>query len=397
MIVIFMLVCSCSTTVHINSDSQVREKVDLLAIGPKNIKEIKGVNFPYNYKIKDNNVPQLVLISSNSNAFIYDSIWIEVGSRNINENWAPPAIMFATLTLGVATPILKYMWADVPSKKYYTTRGIQLDAANSYKLDEEYRELNLTLLAYQLLENNEFEKAYLVANYLINKNPSAEMYYLRAISNLKNKEKKKALKDFKKALEYVNSDSQTWITNEIYYNINLIENQMNSERKQKWESLGSAILTMGQAAVNIYYQHNNSSLIGMGNYIDNSLLDPNLAISQIKNQLYYEYLEFMRFNKKQDGSDYSFGDWMAIKGQAINDANSGHTTFSDSYNSNSGSSGSSTKSYTPDCHLCHGLGKCNTCNGTHSYLNPLTDTYITCPNCKPDGLCSACGGTGKKR
>ncbi len=65
-------------------------------------------------------------------------------------------------------------------------------------------------------------------------------------------------------------------------------------------------------------------------------------------------------------------------------------------NSNSNSRGNTVKSYTQDCHLCHGSGKCNTCNGTHRYLNHLTNKYITCPNCKPNGLCSACGGTGKK-
>lgn len=63
--------------------------------------------------------------------------------------------------------------------------------------------------------------------------------------------------------------------------------------------------------------------------------------------------------------------------------------------SGSGSHGSHT--YQKDCHLCHGSGKCSTCNGKHYYLNPLTGKYITCPNCKPDGACSACGGTGKKR
>lgn len=55
-----------------------------------------------------------------------------------------------------------------------------------------------------------------------------------------------------------------------------------------------------------------------------------------------------------------------------------------------------TGSHRQSCHLCHGSGRCNTCNGTHQYLNPLTGKYIQCPNCKSDGACTACNGTGIK-
>lgn len=65
--------------------------------------------------------------------------------------------------------------------------------------------------------------------------------------------------------------------------------------------------------------------------------------------------------------------------------------------SNSSSSGGSSTSYTADCHICHGSGKCKTCYGEHRYINPLTGKYVTCPNCRPGGACTYCGGTGKKR
>ena len=51
---------------------------------------------------------------------------------------------------------------------------------------------------------------------------------------------------------------------------------------------------------------------------------------------------------------------------------------------------------TKDCSLCHGSGKCSTCNGKHTYYNGLTGKYLECPNCKPNGACSSCGGSGKK-
>lgn len=52
--------------------------------------------------------------------------------------------------------------------------------------------------------------------------------------------------------------------------------------------------------------------------------------------------------------------------------------------------------YTKDvtCHLCHGDGKCSTCNGKHWYYG-IGGTKITCPNCKPDGRCWKCNGSGK--
>lgn len=50
---------------------------------------------------------------------------------------------------------------------------------------------------------------------------------------------------------------------------------------------------------------------------------------------------------------------------------------------------------TKDCNLCHGSGKCNTCNGKHWYYG-IGGTTITCPNCPPNGACSSCGGSGKK-
>lgn len=48
------------------------------------------------------------------------------------------------------------------------------------------------------------------------------------------------------------------------------------------------------------------------------------------------------------------------------------------------------------CSQCHGIKKCFTCNGNRKYINPNTNKYVSCPNCT-NGLCSACGGTGKKQ
>ena len=50
---------------------------------------------------------------------------------------------------------------------------------------------------------------------------------------------------------------------------------------------------------------------------------------------------------------------------------------------------------TEDCYMCHGSGKCSSCNGTHSIWNEFGGGKIECPNCRPDGRCTTCGGRGK--
>lgn len=50
-----------------------------------------------------------------------------------------------------------------------------------------------------------------------------------------------------------------------------------------------------------------------------------------------------------------------------------------------------------DCHLCHGSGTCQTCNGKGWYYNQFGTGKVTCPNCCPShtGKCGKCCGTGK--
>ena len=50
-----------------------------------------------------------------------------------------------------------------------------------------------------------------------------------------------------------------------------------------------------------------------------------------------------------------------------------------------------------DCHLCHGSGTCQTCNGKGWYYSPYGTGTVTCPNCCSGhvGKCGKCCGTGK--
>ena len=150
----------------------------------------------------------------------------------------------------------------------------------------------------------------------------------------------------------------------------------------------------------------------------NYLLDPNYAISQTMaqqqqyNQVFnsiaqqsvnqvlseeeQEYQNFCKYNKKSDGSNYTKSEWRALKGQAIQNMNSGKASgasnstnynHSNSYNTNTSSGGKT-------CHICHGTKKCWTCGGYQTYRNPLTNKKVACPNCT-NGWCSKCNGTGR--
>ncbi len=71
------------------------------------------------------------------------------------------------------------------------------------------------------------------------------------------------------------------------------------------------------------------------------------------------------------------------------------TSSSDTHNNNSSFSSSSGAR---DCGLCHGTGKCNTCNGRGYYdVIGIGSGRHACPNCSNhNGRCSLCNGTGKK-
>lgn len=150
----------------------------------------------------------------------------------------------------------------------------------------------------------------------------------------------------------------------------------------------------------------------------NYLLDPNYAVAQTMaqqqqyNQVFnniaqqsinqvlseeeQEYQTFCKYNKKADGTNYTKNEWRALKGEAIRNMNGGNTSVGSSNSTISGS-GSSSRTYSTSgktCHICHGYKKCWTCSGNRTYINPLTNKRVACPNCT-NGWCSRCNGTGK--
>lgn len=121
------------------------------------------------------------------------------------------------------------------------------------------------------------------------------------------------------------------------------------------------------------------------------------TVNQVLSEEEQEYQNFCKYNKKADGSNYTKSEWRALKGQAIQNMNSGGSSGSprsSSYGRSSSSGSSSSTSSGKTCHICHGTKKCWTCGGNQTYINPLTNKRVACPNCT-NGWCCRCNGTGK--
>lgn len=103
-----------------------------------------------------------------------------------------------------------------------------------------------------------------------------------------------------------------------------------------------------------------------------------------------EYDAFSRVSKKADGSDYSYDEWMQMKINSYYQAQS----ESEQTTTENGTNPIQPHQVTKSCPLCHGSGKCPTCNGTHRMNYEFGSGTLECPNCEHDGKCRSCGGTG---
>ena len=146
------------------------------------------------------------------------------------------------------------------------------------------------------------------------------------------------LKPYKSVFEQLNQHYDE-LADEFYrevYNKNVVEKLARKEaraqrRKERWNNIWRAI---GQAMVqmgNLYAMSQYSTQYspqyttqyvpqfnGMSGGGLNSLIDPRYAMNQVNSQYYNEYLQFSAFNKKPDGSNYSFDEYMALDAQALN-------------------------------------------------------------------------------
>lgn len=172
-----------------------------------------------------------------------------------------------------------------------------------------------------------------------------------------------------------------------------------ARRKEKWRNVGLAFAqAIAQVGSQYVAQQNNVQQInsvGVGNL--NSLLDPCLAVTQVNNQYYNEYTQFCIYNKKPDGSSYTFDEWLVMRAQTVQNMNND----TKSIDCNEKKLGTNIVS-SHQCSLCHGTGrigkemnppqfglgdtskeKCNECG--EWFPKSWGHTHITCPNCHGKG------------
>lgn len=180
-----------------------------------------------------------------------------------------------------------------------------------------------------------------------------------------------------------------------------------ARRKEKWRNIGLAFaqaLTQVGSQYIAQNQYNNVqqlNSIGVGNL--NSLLDPRLAMTQVNNQYYNEYNQFCQYNRKSDGSLYTFDEWLAMRAQAVHNMN--NSSVSDAgqdenvSNSTPSSSRRCKKLSVTDMAHCEGSGICQRCNGEKRYWDDsfgVGHWVDPCTTCRGTGECPSCHGTGHR-
>lgn len=123
------------------------------------------------------------------------------------------------------------------------------------------------------------------------------------------------------------------------------------------------------------------------------LLDPQYTIQQVENQNYQEYLQFNQYNKKYDGSSYTYDEYKAMQGEAIRQLKqegSGNTTTTQTRTTT-----------TKKCAYCSGNGETIQHESVATFGLDGPSKY--CDICKKSysygtvhahHKCSHCGGSG---
>ncbi len=354
-----------STKVMIETDKGNVDNVDLTAIGPKKVVELKNISLPYRMKVKHNNLPLRVTLNSEndvydsftigaihkgkfigaiSKIFGYSALGASIGVTCALEfggggGFSDPETMKVMGTFGgIGAALLAIGYTaetDLPDNKFYLTSSYPITLNNTYEREDWYQRLTAVNDVYALLNNKEYKLAEAKSRWLLKQEPTGELLYLKGVSNYHLGEYKQSLEDLKNGLTLVDAETNPGLRNSIIECIETTENakQMKSEeRSRRWANIAGGILQagatvyQGYAQMKQYEDWQKTGISPSGVVTDpsklsqsqlNQLADPMYAVQSVQQQDWLEYMEFCRYNKKADGSNYSHDEWWAMKGQAI--------------------------------------------------------------------------------
>ena len=352
-----------STDVLIETDKVRDTGVNIISVGPKKVFEYNNVSLPYNMKVKHNNFPLDVNITSPN--YIYDPLTINSKTRG---DWAYYAFTIPLTVVGCGGSILAAAGAiagsdnlaiagsvaalgtltlmgltasistEVPENKIYLTSSYPVNENNSFMIKDSWIRDSYISKAYKLIDEGSYDSertAETLIDWLMEKEETGELYYLKGLIYLKNDYTKKARKYMEHALLMVDVEKNPGLHDciaECLQEIEDIRRKKRENRADMWSNFALGVLQTTANTLSTYNQYKQNEelykngITPSGVVTDpskisqmqlNNLANPMFAVQQVNQQEYMDYLEFARYNKKADGSNYSMQEYQAFVGQAL--------------------------------------------------------------------------------
>ncbi len=363
-----ILFTSCSTIFYGKStkvtfaSEYAGDTIDLFAVGPKDTVRIDSIVLPYTMKVKHNNLPLRVSVYSDS--IEYDNFtirevekgsgwgyigrfvgWITISSMTLVDGalllggaMSTDALIPSVVFGGVGGLLLAMGYTsetNVPVKDYYNLKARPYSDENIFMATDWYREVKEISDIYTLLNHKQYILSEAKARFMIAKRPTAELYYLKGVSNYYLENTKKSIEDLTNALNILEVEENAGLRKEVEELLDVVEKKRLADQQRKsqmWSQIALGTLQLASSAYQSYTQYNNWVEFGItpsGVVVDpskltpdmrNNLINPDFAMQQVNQQYWSRYMEFCRYNKKPDGSNYTYSEWCAIEGEMINNA-----------------------------------------------------------------------------
>lgn len=293
-------------------------------------------------KVKHNNFPLDVNITSPN--YIYDPLTINSKTRG---DWAYSVfgiplgvVCFGGSILGAAGAIagsdnlavaggmaalvtLPLMGltasisTEVPENKIYLTSSYPVNENNSFMIKDSWIRDSYISKAYKLIDEGSYDSertAETLIDWLMEKEETGELYYLKGLIYLKNDYTKKARKYMEQALLMVDVEKNPGLHDciaECLQEIEDIRRKKRENRADMWSNFALGVLQTTANTLSTYNQYKQNEelykngITPSGVVTDpskisqmqlNNLANPMFAVQQVNQQEYMDYLEFARYN-----------------------------------------------------------------------------------------------------